>query len=67
MIEDEEMRPQDKFRYPVFDVIPQIRAEYGGEMGTLTEEQLEADAQNDPFLREKLISKVVPTVDNIVR
>ena len=67
MIEDEEVRPEDKFKYPIFDVIPQIRAEYGGEVATLTEEQLEADAQNDAFLREKLVNKVVPTVDTIVR
>jgi hypothetical protein len=67
MIEDEEMRPEDKFRYPVFDIVPQIRAEYGGEVAVLTEEQLDVDAQNDPYLREKLVTKVVPTVDTIVR
>lgn len=67
MIEDEDMRPQDKFKHTEFDILPHIKAEYGGELKTLTEEQLDVDAQNDPVLREKLLNHIVPTVDTIVR
>ena len=67
MIEDAEMSPARRGKYPVFDIIPQISAKYGGEVSILSEQELEADAQNDPILRQKLLDKVVPTVDTIVR
>jgi hypothetical protein len=67
MVEDDVMNTEDKARYPVFDIVPQIRAEYGGEVAALTEEQLDVDAQNDPYLRQKLVSKIIPALDTIVR
>ena len=54
--------------YPLFDIVPDIKPEYGGVPETLySEEQLDIDAFNDPALKDKLTNGIVPFVDTIVR
>lgn len=67
LVEDDELPPEIRNMHPVFNLIPQIKAEYGGVVEHVTEESALVDAPDDPVLRAKLLNKSVPHVDTIVR
>lgn len=68
IVEDEKLPDERKNLHPTFDIIPDIKVEYGGQSEMpYTEEQLDIDAVNDPALRDNLAKGRVPLVDTIVR
>lgn len=67
IVEDDDQPPINKALHPEFDLTPIIKPEYGGDGPVLTKEMIDIDAPDDPVLRHKLQSRLVPTVDTIVR
>lgn len=68
IVEDDKQPEEVKHLHPTYDIIPDIKSEYGGVCDLpYSEEQLDIDAMNDPALREKLATGLVPLVDTIVR
>lgn len=67
LVEDDDLPEEIKNLYPVYNLVPNIKAEYGGVVDIVTEESVAADAPDDPVLRTKLLAKRVPHVDTIVR
>ena len=68
IVEDEKLSDDVKRLHTTFDIIPDIKADYGGVCDLpYSEEQLDIDALNDPALRMNLALGRVPLVDTIVR
>lgn len=68
IVEDDKLPDEAKHLHTTFDIIPDIKEEYGGVCELpYSEDQLDIDASNDAALRENLALGRVPLVDTIVR
>ena len=53
--------------FPEFEILPVLPPEYGGNTDSISKEVIDRETLNNPGLRFRLISGMVPSVDSILR
>lgn len=67
MVEDSEASPAVKAAHPDFDILIDLKPEFGGIVDLVPDHVLDHDACDDDDLRYKLKNNIVPSVDTITR
>jgi hypothetical protein len=67
MVEDSESPREVQSMHREFDLLPDLKPEYGGVVDSLSEATVDNDAYDDDELRYKLMNNIVPSVDTITR